>query len=269
MISCQNWPIGVCSWSLRNDTEVLKKIMNISGMMHLHLSLDPVLTENNTNYLKTIEKNQWELTASMISFPQEDYSTLESIKKTGGIIPDKHWESNKKKILSAIDLTNNLGLKFLTFHLGFIDRTNQELRDRIRLVADSALQKNVMILMETGQESAETLREFLEELSHPALAVNFDPANMILYGLDDPIESLIKLSPWVKHVHIKDAIKSNVKGQWGKEVPWDEGDLNNYEFLKTLELIGFKGSLAIEREAGSNRLNDIQKAANRLQQFSN
>ena len=116
MISCQNWPIGVCSWSLGNDTEVLTKLMNISGIVHLHLSLDPALVGGNMNYLETIRKNQWELTASMISFPQEDYSSLESIKNTGGIIPNKHWESNKEKILNAIKLTNNLDLKFLTFH---------------------------------------------------------------------------------------------------------------------------------------------------------
>ena len=269
MISCQNWPIGVCSWSLKNDIEVLKKIMDASEMSHLHLSLDPALVEDHRSYLKTIEENQWEVTASMISFPQEDYTSLESIKKTGGIIPDKFWKQNKKKIIDAIELTNHLGLKFLTFHLGFIDGTNSKLKDRINLIADVADQKNVIILMETGQESAEILREFLEELSHPALAVNFDPANIILYGKGDPIEALKKLSPWVKHVHIKDAQKSKILGQWGKEVPWGEGDLNNFEFLKTLKLINYQGALAIEREAGSNRIEDIKNAVISLHNFSN
>lgn len=268
MISCQNWPIGVCSWSLKNNTDDLTKLMNISGMMHLHISLDPILVENNSNYLQIIKKTRWELTATMISFPQEDYSTLKSIKNTGGIIPDKNWESNKLKILSAIELTNNLGLNYLSFHLGFIEQKNTKLKDRIKFLADSAEQKKVIILMETGQENADTLKEFLEEFSHPALAVNFDPANMILYGKGDPIESLKKLSPWVKHIHIKDAQKSNFEGQWGKEVPWGDGDLDNYEFLKTLKLIGYEGSLAIEREAGFHRLNDIQKAAISLQQFT-
>ena len=98
-----------------------------------------------------------------------------------------------------------------------------------------------MILMETGQENAETLRDFLEELSHPALGVNFDPANMILYGKGDPILALETLSPWVKHVHIKDARRSSVAGEWGKEVPWGEGDFDNEEFLKTLTRIGYQG----------------------------
>ncbi len=136
------------------------------------------------------------------------------------------------------------------------------------MLADAAKRKKVMILMETGQENAETLREFLEELSHPALGVNFDPANMILYGKGDPILALETLAQWVKHVHIKDAQRSSVPGKWGREVPWVEGDFDNDEFLRTLNRIGYQGALAIEREAGAKRLEDIKKTAELLQQYS-
>ena len=122
--------------------------------------------------------------------------------------------------------------------------------------------------METGQENAETLREFLEELSHSALGVNFDPANMILYGKVDPVLALETLAPWVKHVHIKDAQRSSVPGKWGREVPWVEGDFDNDEFLRTLNRIGYQGALAIEREAGAKRLEAIKKTAELLQQYS-
>ena len=87
-----------------------------------------------------------------------------------------------------------------------------------------------MILMETGQENAETLVDFLSEISHPALGVNFDPANMILYGKGDPVQGLEILAPWVKHVHIIDALRSPISGEWGSEVPWGEGDFDNNEF---------------------------------------
>ena len=268
MLYCQNWPIGVCGWSLGNDIDVLAQVMSSSGMTHLHLSLDPALASNNRDYLNAVEKNKWHPTAAMISFAQEDYSTLETIKHTGGIIPDQYWEFNKQKILSAIELTKLIGLKFLTFHFGFIDNTNPKLQERVKLLADAAGRENVVILMETGQENSETLREFLEELSHPALAVNFDPANMILYGKGDPILALEKLSPWVKHVHVKDARRSSITEQWGEEVPWGEGDIDNKEFLRTLKRIDYQGALAIEREAGSKRIEDIQNTAKALQQFT-
>lgn len=82
------------------------------------------------------------------------------------------------------------------------------------------------------------LRRFLEELNHPALAVNFDPANMILYDKGNPIEALQTLSPWIKHVHIKDAIRTQTPGTWGPEVPWGSGQVGGEKFLKTLKKIG-------------------------------
>jgi sugar phosphate isomerase/epimerase len=268
MLSCNKWPIGICGWSLQNDIPLIAKLMNESGMSHLHLSLDPALSSTNRDYLDTIEKHKWQPTAAMIGFAQEDYSTLETIKQTGGIVPDKNWETNKDKVLRAIELTASLKIEYLTFHFGFIDNTKPKLRERVQLLADAAKRKKVMILMETGQENAETLREFLEELSHSALGVNFDPANMILYGKVDPVLALETLAPWVKHVHIKDAIHSPISAKWGKEVPWGEGDFDNDEFLRTLNRIGYQGALAIEREAGAKRLEDIKKTAELLQQYS-
>ena len=141
------------------------------------------------------------------------------------------------------------------------------MRERVLFLADAAQRKNVLLLMETGQETAHSLREFLTELSHPALGVNFDPANMVLYGKGNPVSPLETLKPWVKHVHIKDARKSSVSDQWGEEVSWSEGDFNNEEFLKTLKSIDYKGALAIEREAGTQRAADIQHAAKLLSQF--
>ena len=76
MLSCHIWPIGICSWSLKNETPDLEQVMNESGITHLHLSLDPELSSENSEYLKTIQKHQWQPTAAMIGFDQEDYSTL-------------------------------------------------------------------------------------------------------------------------------------------------------------------------------------------------
>ena len=268
MLSCHIWPIGICTWSLKNEIPNLENVMNESGITHLHLSLDPQLNNENSEYLKTIQKNQWQPTAAMIGFDQEDYSTLESIRETGGIVQDKHWDKNREKVLQAIELTSKLGIELLSFHLGFIDDSQNALREKVLFLADAAQRKNVLLLMETGQETAQSLRDFLAELSHPALGVNFDPANMVLYGKGNPVSALETLKPWVKHVHIKDARKSSVSDQWGEEVPWGEGDFNNEGFLKTLKSIDYKGALAIEREAGTQRSVDIQHAARLLTQFT-
>jgi len=124
-----------------------------------------------------------------------------------------------------------------------------------------------MLLMETGQETAGCLRELLEELRHPALGVNFDPANMILYDKGDPVAAVRTLGPWIRHVHIKDAVRTKQPGTWGAEVPWGDGEVGTTAFLDALKEVGFAGVLAIEREAGNNRLGDIQLAADRLARY--
>ena len=120
--------------------------------------------------------------------------------------------------------------------------------------------------METGQETAEEMASFMKYLDHPALGINYDPANMILYDKGNPIEGLKVLAPWIKHIHIKDAIETDTPGQWGAEVPWSQGQVNGDAFLAMLTEIGYKGTLAIEREGGDDRLGDIGIAAKVLRQ---
>jgi L-ribulose-5-phosphate 3-epimerase len=91
---------------------------------------------------------------------------------------------------------------------------------------------------------------------------------MILYNKGEPIEAAKTLAPWIKHIHAKDALRTKVPGTWGQEVPWGTGQVGSTEFLKTLKEINFTGALAVEREAGDNRLNDIKIAIGALKNFA-
>jgi len=238
------------------------------GIGHVNLTLRPVFAEQGETYLDAIRRQRWTISATTIGFPQEDYSSLESIRATGGILPDDCWPRNQQMVARAAAITAELDIRFLTMHAGFIESDGaaqgHRLRDRLVSLADMAAQRGVTLLMETGQETAECLREMLEELRHPALGVNFDPANMILYGKGDPVAAVRTLGPWIKHVHIKDAVRAKQPGTWGAEVPWGEGEVGTTAFLNALKEVGFAGVLAIEREAGDNRLGDIRLAAERL-----
>lgn len=271
MIKCGNWPIGVCSWSLQTDVAGVVDAMDRTGIEHVHLAVAPAIGEEGRQYFDEILEQEWAVSCTMVNFPQEDYSTLDTIRKTGGIAPDKHWESNKQLFLDAIDVTAELGVGLISTHIGFIDHTRKEYTqkfyDRTMELADAAADKGLELLMETGQESAVEMRQFLDKLSHPAVGINFDPANMILYDKGDPIEALHVLASWIKHVHIKDAIRTKKPGTWGAEVPWGDGEVRNEEFLRILRKVGFKGVLAIEREAGDDRFGDICHAAEILQSF--
>jgi len=272
MIKCYKWPVGICSWSLADSLDNLARIREKLNVEHIQLNTCPALDGQCSDYPAAVKRQGWTITSTMVAFPQEDYSTLKSIKATGGVVPDEYWQDNRKRVFDAIDLTAELGVKYLLFHFGFLDLKNADqagkLCDRAKILADRAAEKNVQLLMETGQENAAELRQFLERLNHSAIGVNFDPANMILYDKDNPIKAVQTLSPWIKHIHIKDAIRTKVKGTWGLEVPWGDGQVGGDNFLAALKNTGFNGPLAIEREVGDNRFEDIKLAAERLSRYS-
>jgi hypothetical protein len=77
---------------------------------------------------------------------------------------------------------------------------------------------------------------------------------------DDYSTAVKILAPWIRHVHIKDANRSKVPGQWGEEVEGTKGEVDADAFLAALDAIGFGGALAVEREAGDDRAGDIAAA---------
>ncbi|HEY3391745.1 MAG TPA: sugar phosphate isomerase/epimerase family protein, partial [Lacipirellulaceae bacterium] len=116
-------------------------------------------------------------------------------------------------------------------------------------VCDHCGRNHQALHLETGQEPADVLIRFLDDVGRDNLFVNFDPANMILYGAGQPLPALELLGPRVRSVHCKDAKWSDRPGEtWGREVPLGEGDVDFAAFLATLERIGYDGPLTIERE---------------------
>ena len=265
-----NWNIGVCSWSLQRPISDVAAAMKKIDINNINLAVGPALTEKGQEYLSIVKQQDWTISCTMLGFEQEDYSTLDTIKATGGVVPDESWPGNKALFEGAAKVTQDLGVPYLSFHAGFIDENDaakyEVMRQRLKCLADIAADHGIMLLMETGQETAEEMASFMKYLDHPALGVNYDPANMILYDKGNPIEGLKVLAPWIKHIHIKDANKTDTPGQWGAEVPWSQGQVNGDAFLAMLTEIGYKGTLAIEREAGDDRLGDIALAAKTLRQ---
>ncbi|RYG65740.1 DUF559 domain-containing protein [bacterium] len=120
--------------------------------------------------------------------------------------------------------------------------------------------------LETGQETAKTLQRFLSDVALPNLRVNFDPANMILYGNDQPIEALDLLAPYIIGVHCKDGLWPTETDQLGEEVPFGEGQVNAKAWLEKLIATGYTGPLTIEREiSGDAQKRDIAAAINLIE----
>ena len=271
--------IGVCSWSYQRPLREVADEMAKIGVKGIDLALTPFVAPDGRHGVEEGEEalafakaqfasGAWRLFATMISFPQEDYSTLDSIRKTGGVVPDDCWPRNREIAAAAAELSGTLGAPYMLFHAGFLDESNPAAYaayvERVSFVRDACAKAGVQLILESGQETAEDLARFLRDV--PGLYVNFDPANMILYGKGRPMEALETLVPWIRKIHVKDADATAVPGTWGTERPWGEGQVGGAAFIDALNGLGFTGNLTIEREGGDDRAGDIARAAARLRE---
>ena len=267
--------IGVCSWSiLPRDTQDLIASVKKLGLQHVQLALWPLVKMDDKQKhqeLGILRNSGLTFTAGMIGFPGEDYSTIASIKKTGGYVSAEEFPVRRAMTKSAGQIVAEMGLNLLSAHIGFVppssDPTYSAMLERICLIASDLDPLGVSLVMETGQESAPELLQFLNDLRCQNVKVNFDPANMILYGAGDPIEAIGILGRHIAHVHVKDATLSGAPGAtWGKEVPFGTGQVPPKEFLRALKDAEYTGPLCIEREAGDERMEDVAFAIETLKQ---
>jgi len=267
--------IGVCSWSLQaGGPKDLAEKVSALGLNRVQLGLTPHREDPGAweGALEIMTAAGIAIVSGMFSTIGEDYTTPDTIRRTGGVVPDQHWEANWALAKAAAATAKSMGLKLVSTHAGFLphqptDPSFDKLASRVADLAALFAENGTSLLLETGQESAETLLLFLDEMRKRGarnIAVNFDPANMILYDMGDPIQALRLLAPHVMQVHVKDARRTNVKGQWGDEVVVGTGEVDWREFVQILAAADFQGSYIFEREAGNKRLDDIAQGITTL-----
>ena len=267
--------IAVCSWSLQPESpqDLIGKA-KATGISRIQLALDPL--REAPGLWGDTPRLLWQAgvttVSGMLACVGEDYSTLETIRATGGIAPDATWEQNWKNIQADAAIAQKQGLKLVTFHAGYLppdeaDPAFGKLQHRLGLVADLFAARGIVLALETGQETAAALRRLLLGLRRSNIGVNFDPANMILYDTGDPIAALRQFGPWIRQVHIKDARRTKVPGTWGEEVVVGTGDVDWTAFFSTLRSLNFTGDLCLEREAGGQRVADLRSGRQFLERL--
>ena len=269
--------VGVCSWSLqpRDMAHLVGQVKEL-GLEHIQLALGELLLLDDKRKhfeLGQLRESGLTVTAGMIAFPGEDYSSIAVIRDTGGFMPDQHWEVRRQLSIQAGKLAQELGLKAVSTHVGFVPPSSNPRYEvavqRVREVAAAWGDLGIALLMETGQERAPELLQFINDLAARNVGVNFDPANLILYGAGDPIEAIETLGRHIRHVHVKDGTLSKQPGVlWGEEVPFGAGQVPHGEFLDALHRAEYSGPLVIEREAGSQRMEDVRTAVETLERVA-
>jgi L-ribulose-5-phosphate 3-epimerase len=275
--------IGVCSWSLRpaSASDLAEKLRTL-GIDAVQLALDPIRRQsrdaNLTGWdeaetLAALKDAGIRIASGMMAMQGEDYSTLDTIRKTGGVCQDATWETNLSAAGENAALALRMNIDLVTFHAGFIphdasDPQRTVIIERLRQIIDCFASVGVRVALETGQETAATLLAALKEINRPTLGVNFDPANMILYAMGDPVDSIALLARNVAQIHIKDATKTTEPGTWGTEVTAGTGDVDWPAFFAAIGENGVGCDLMIEREAGEDRTDDIRAALDLLGQLT-
>lgn len=259
--------IGVCSWSLQvKSVPELKQLLGRLGIDVAQIACgDPhhAAWAEGENMPAAATAAGFRMTGAMLGFPGEDYTTPQTIQKTGGFGDPKLRPERLERLQWALERTRALGLADLMLHAGFLPEPKSPDRkpflDTLAKVSDLAKAKGITVAFETGQETADLLRQTLNDLKCANLKVNFDPANMLLYDMGDPLRAVEILGPDIKSVHVKDANRTKVPGTWGEEVPLGQGQVNIRQFVKALKKVGYRGPLCIEREVGNQeqRLADV------------
>lgn len=273
------WPIGVFTSvdaGLGVHLEVAQDLH--VPTMHLHAPHPENRSKEAAEaFLKRANAAGVQTTVVFSGFDGETYESIQRTAETVGLVPEATRKQRAAEFRSVSDFAKYLGCPIVALHIGFVPAPStdsyKDLIATTRDLLDYVKANGQALHLETGQESADHLLHFIADVGRDNLFINFDPANMILYGTGDPIEALKKVGHLVRSVHCKDGTwaKPEVRGkEWGRETPLGEGDVGMETFLRTLKEIGYTGPLTIEREIPHDPVRqkaDIGKAVSLLEEL--
>ncbi len=189
---------------------------------------------------------------------------------TIGLVPQEYRAMRVAALKQAADFAAQFQLPSITTHVGFLpvnprDPVFVETVAAIRDVAEHCRTRGLEFWFETGQETPVTLLRAIEQVGTGNLGINLDPANLILYGMANPVDALDVFGHYVRGVHAKDGLYPTTGNELGREVPLGEGRVNFPALIPKLKDCGFTGALTIEREiSGDQQIADIKKAIHLL-----
>lgn len=252
----EKWPIGVFA-SIDAGLGVRLEVARELGVptIHLHTPHQASRTpQRAAEFNGRLAELGITTTCVFAGFDGESYADIPTVKRTVGLVPRATRAARTADLKAIADFARELNVGVVGVHLGFVphDRPDLDYRELVELTREVCAHcgRNRQALhLETGQEPVDVLIRFLDDVACDNLFVNFDPANMILYGAGEPLPALAELGARVRSVHCKDATWSDRPGEtWGREVALGEGDVDFAAFLQTLRTIGYAGPLTIERE---------------------
>lgn len=273
------FPIGVIVDSFRTDIKTAVKKSADMGVQGIQVySTNGEMAPENLNSAKRKEFLDYVKSNGL------KISALCGDLGGGGFTNPENNPTKIEKSKRILDLAKDLETDIVTTHIGVVPSDPSLDRYKILQEACSDLAQYADELgshfaIETGPETSAVLRMFLDSLNSKGVAVNLDPANLVMVTGDDPVLAVHTLKDYIVHTHAKDGVRlfykdpevvygmvkdALVTGPSFSEVPLGEGSVDFPEYLKALKDIGYEGFLTIEREVGDNPEKDIKNAVDFL-----
>jgi L-ribulose-5-phosphate 3-epimerase len=222
--------------------------------------------------LKAVEKTGVSISTVTIGFEGQVWDFIKGPATIGFVPPATRAErvALSKRIS---DFSKEIGVDQVTGHVGFIpenpeDPNYKDVVETLKEWVGYCGDNGQYFCFETGQETPVTLKRAIEDVGADNIGINFDPANLVMYGKANALDALEILGPYVRGVHCKDGHYPTNPRQLGEEVPLGEGRTNFPELIRRLVTLGYDRPLTIEREvSGERQKKDIAHAIKVLEQI--
>lgn len=189
---------------------------------------------------------------------------------TLGLVPERYRDIRLNELKKASDFALRLGIKDIATHVGFLpenptDPAYPPLVDSLRSLCLFLKERGQNFLFETGQETPVTLLRTIERIGTGNVFINFDTANLVLYGKANSADAVTVLGKYIRNTHVKDGRYPTCGDELGVETKVGDGVVDFQKVLSRLKKFGYQGPLTIEREiVGEQQRRDIVSAINYL-----
>ena len=207
-----------------------------------------------------------------MSYPNQDWNNP---REGIGVVPEKTRAERMILTCRQMNWAKRYGIRYITCHAGFVPEERNEFYERfiadMKQLVKFAAANEQEFLFETGTETVAGLKQTIEDIGEPNVGINFDPANLLIYGTDDPAVLADQLADRIRVIHCKDADPAEADAPRGKETVLGKGSTKFASLLTKLLQGGFSGPLIIERELplGPEQEKDIAEAVKLIRSIIN
>jgi L-ribulose-5-phosphate 3-epimerase len=243
----------------------IKKVHDL-GFPTCQVHINDTSAESAANLRAALDKYGVEATSAVATGPGKEIYDFYQGPLTIGLVPREYRAQRIAHMKEVSDFAAKVKIPAVQGHCGFIpenpnDPLYKEAVEAIRTVASYCRQNGQKFRCETGQETPITLVRAIRDVGLDNVGVNFDAANLIMYGKANPVEAVDILGPYIQGVHAKDGLYPTDPKELGKEVAIGQGKVNFPAFIAKLKAIGYRNPLTIEREiSGEKQTADILAA---------